>query len=540
MDGPKLKRLINDLKGRRQLHESVWQDCYRVTFPERMHGFLTDIVTAEEAQQYKGRIFDSTAGDSVRTGVATLMGAMVPSNSLWFGLDVGQESDEERAWLDDTATAIWDNLVVSNFDAEANDAMVDQFVAGWFVLYLDEAEGGGYYFEAWPVGECYISSTRSASKIDTVLRLYEMSVSQVVAAYGEGNVSEKTRSLYAEGKLDQRVRLAHVIMPRGSYKDGSKAAKEMPFASYHYECDGEHLIKEGGYHEFPCSVPRWTRIPGSAYATGPMSDALPDVMSLNEAKKWTLLGAEMTCTPPLVVTDDGVINPRSIKIGPRKVLVANEVDNIKPLQTGADVKLGFMTVESLQASVRKILMADHLPPQDGPTKTAYEWSVRVQTLRQMLGPMFGRFQAEFLQGMIERAFGILWRANEREGFRLIGKPPQSLVNRNFTVKFKSPLARAQRLAEVDAMDRFEMTLAQEMQVEPSVGDLYDWDGAARERGKALGLPHALVFDERTVSARRKAKNEQAQQAQQAQQQQALQANGQAEMQSAMAQKMAAQ
>lgn len=535
VDAEHIKRRLGQLKPARALHEDVWRSCYRVTFPSRSSGLQgNEIINAGAAQQEKARIFDSTAPDSVKVGVATMMGGLVPANAVWFGLDVGEESDEERRWLDTAAKFIWENIHASNFDAEAYDGLVDEWVAGWFVLYLDEEDDGGYYFECWPIGECYIASSKSGSAVDTVYREFEYSVSQAVAAYGLDHVSDATRSKFVAGKFDDKVKIVHAVEPRTLYQPGAKLAKNMAFASCHVEIDTGTMLRESGYEEFPCMVPRWMRLPGSVYATGPMSDALPDVNTLNEIVKWTLMGAETAIAPPLKVVEDGTINARNLKIGPRKVIVCAEPDSIEPLFTGADVKAGMLTADSLQAKIRKVLLADQLPPVEGQAKTAYEWSVRVQTLRAMLGPMFGRFQAEFLQPMIERAFGLMWRANIRSGFALVGKPPASLLERNFTVRYLSPLARAQKLTEVDAMDRYEATLAQEAAIDPAVLDVYDLHEAARQRGRLLGVPNSLVRDKRGTEKARAVRE----QAKAQSEQQAMQANGQMEMQGAAAQRLA--
>ena len=137
-------------------------------------------------------------------------------------------------------------------------------------------------------------------------------------------------------------------------------------------------------------------------------------------------------------------------------------------------------------------MADQLPPADGPVKTAYEWSVRVETLRKILGPVFGRLQAEFLQPLVERSFGIAWRANERSGYQLLGRPPASLMGRSFSVRYLSPLAKAQRLEDVASMDRFELSIGTTAQStgDMSILDVYDWEEAQRTRGTLLGVPQS--------------------------------------------------
>lgn len=530
-----LKRRCAELTGAKQLHTQVWRDCADLTFPARAHGLDNEILTASDAQQRKAIIFDSTPGDACKVGAASVMGAMVPSNAQWFGLDIGEATDEENAFLEEFAKFMWQNIHGSNFDAEAMDAMLDTMWAGWFVLYEDEAPGGGYYFEVWPIGQCKIASSRSGSAIDTVYREWEYSVSQCVAEYGIDNVSQKTRDAYNDKKFDQKVKLLHAIEPRALYVVGSRISTELPFSSCHMEVESGHILRESGYHEFPCMVPRWARLPASCYATGPMSDALPDARTLNEVVKWGLMGAETAIAPPMVAEDDGVLNPKNIKMGPRKIIVANSVDSIKPLITGAKVEFAEIKAERLQAAIRRMLFADQLPPADGPVKTAYEWAVRVEMMRKLAGPLYARFQAEFLQVLIERTFGITWRANEASGYKLVGRPPDSLLGRNFSVRYLSPLARAQRIEDVASMDRFEQALIVEAQIDPQVVDIYDMDETARERSRLLGIPQRLVRDERKVGVVRKARQE----AQQAAQQQALAANGQAEMQGAMAQRMAA-
>jgi head-to-tail connecting protein len=530
-----LKRRLAELKSEKQLHQQVWRDCADLTFPARAHGLDNLITSANDAQQRKAIIYDATPGDACKVGAASVMGAMVPSNALWFGLDIGETSEEEAAYLEEFAKFMWQNIHASNFDAEGMDAMLDIMWAGWFVLYEDEGNDGGYHFELFPVGQCFVTSSRSGSAIDTVYREFEYSVSQCVAEYGIDEVSQKTREAYQNRQFDNKVKLLHAIEPRQLYVVGSRLSQQLPFLSCHIEIDSQHILRESGYHEFPCMVPRWARIPASPYATGPMSDALPDARTLNEVVKWGLMGAETAIAPPMIAEDDGVLNPKNIRMGPRKIIIANSVDSMKPLITGAKVEFAELKQERLQASIRRMLFADQLPPADGPVKTAYEWAVRVEMMRKLAGPMYARFQAEFLQVLVERTFGITWRANEASGWMLVGRPPDSLLGRNFSVRYLSPLARAQRFEDVTAMDRYEQSLLIEAPVVPDVLDVYDFEEASRERSRLLGIPQKLIRDSKKVDARRKARLE----AQQAAQEQAMAANGQAEMQGAMAQRMAA-
>jgi hypothetical protein len=184
----------------------------------------------------------------------------------------------------------------------------------------------------------------------------------------------------------------------------------MRFASFNVEVSGKRIVRESGYHEFPVCVPRWMKIPGGSYGIGPVYDALPDCKELNETKRMEKAAQDLAISGMWIAEDDGVLNPRTVKVGPRRIIVANSTESMKPLLTGADFNVAFTAEERLQASIRKIMMADQLQPQDGPAMTATEVHVRVALIRQLLGPVYGRFQAEYLQPLVERCFGIAFRA----------------------------------------------------------------------------------------------------------------------------------
>lgn len=518
-------RRLGALKAMRQPLEQGWAECFSYSFPERGHGLNGNVALPSDIQSKKVRILDDTAADSARILSSSIVSGTTPANSLWFGLDAGQESDEENRWLDESARIMFDNIHGSNFDAAAFECMVDMVDAGWFVLYIDEAKEGGYHFEQWPLGQCYVSSSKQGGVVDTIYREVEMTVEQIIAEYGIDKVSAKIAEAYNNDKLDDKFSVVHAIYPRQVHAVNGRMAKNLPFASCHIEVDSKQLLRESGYHEFPCAIPRWMLVPGSPYATGPMANALGSIRTINDIKALELANLDLATAGMWIAEDDGVLNPRAVKIGPRKVIVANSVDSMKALTPGADFNIVFTAEERLQAAIRKALLADQLQPQDGPAMTATEVHVRVQLIRQLLGPIYGRLQAEYLQPLVTRCFGIAYRAG------VLGQAPQSLQNRVFTVKYLGPLARAQRLEDVTAMDRFETTLMSEAQADPTVLDLYDFEEAAKQRSKFLGVPQSLLrSDDQVAKLRDSRKAVQQQQQQQAAGQQLQQSLGDAAVQ----------
>lgn len=516
MNASQIVKTLGVLKSLRSPHESVWRDCYDHTHPIRGSGFYSDVMSADEALRRRARLIDSTTTDASRILASAIMGGMTPANSLWFGMDVGDETEDERRWLDDASQFIWENIHASNFDAAAFEGLIDVVDAGWFALYIDEdREKGGFTFDLWPIASVYCAASRAGGRIDTVYRTYKLTAEQAVNEFGEDAVSEATRKL-AKDKPQEFVDFVHAIYPRSTYAVGARLAKNMPIESCQVEVAAGKLVRESGYHEMPVVVPRWMLIPDSVYAVGPVMDVLPDARTLNELCKMDLAAGDLAIAGMWIAEDDGVLNPRTIKVGPRKIIVANSVDSMKPLQSGSNFNYSETKIARLQASIRKILMADQLQAQDGPAMTATEVHVRVALIRQLLGPVYGRLQAEYLQPMITRCFGIAYRAG------VLGQAPDSLAGRNYNVRYISPLARSQKLEEVTAIDQYVAGATMAAQIDPSVMDNVDLDEAQRIRGEALGVPGSVIRSKADVEAMREQRQAAQQQAMQQEQQAAMQ------------------
>lgn len=509
-------RRLSALKAIRQPHEQGWAECFEYSFPERAQGLNGVSMTPQDQQSKKNRILDDTAADSARILASSIVSGTTPANSLWFGLDAGEESNEENAWLDDKGRRIFENIHGANFDSVAFECAIDMVCAGWFVMYREWLEQEqAYRFEQWPLGQCYVSASSMGGAVDTVYREVEMTVEQIVSTYGLDKVSKKVADAYAAEKYDDKFIIVHAIYPRQISAVNGRMAKNMPFASCHVEIDSKHVLRESGYNTFPCIVPRWMLVPGSPYATGPMAQALGSIRTINDIKALELANLDLATAGMWIAEDDGVLNPRAIKIGPRKVIVANSVDSMKALTPGTDFNVAFNAEDRLQRAIRKVMLADQLQPQDGPAMTATEVHVRVQLIRQLLGPIYGRLQAEYLQPLVNGCFDSAYRAG------VLGQAPESLQNRVFSVKYIGPLARAQRLEDVTAMDRYENTLILEAEADPTVLDLYDFEEAARERAGFLGIPQKLMRTQEKVDKLRDARKEQQDKQQQQMQQQEM-------------------
>ncbi|WP_353170883.1 portal protein [Acinetobacter rudis] len=512
---------LSQLKSARSTYESHWRECYQFGAPERQQSFSGSAVMGKERETQRADLFDSTAAESVQLLVASIMSGVTPSNALWFeavpdGIDDPTDLNDGERWLEDVCNFIFRNIHAANFDSEAPETVTDVTVAGWGVLFvdIDRDAGGGYVFESWAIGDCFIGSTRADGIVDTIYREHRMSAEAMINEYGENNCHTSIVEL-AKRNPNELVKLLHVICPRKS-KGAGQLASDMPFAAYHIDITNKHMVKESGYHEFPCAVPRMRRIPNSLYGNGQMSYALPDAKSANRLMKTTLESADLALGGMWIAEDDGVLNPHTMKISARMVIVADSIDSMKRLDDGTNFQVAEYLLTGLQGGIRKKLMADQLPPIGTQQMTATEINTRVALIRQMLGPAYGRFQSEYLIPILDRCFGLAFRSGA------LGAPPEELQGRNLSFRFTSPMALAQRAEKVAATEQFIASVGQASQIESTILDNINFDAAAQIMGTGRGVPASVLRSADEIqqlrAERQKAQEEQAKQ----QQQQAMQ------------------
>lgn len=516
-------RRLGSMRAERSKHEPGWRACLDVTFPELAEGLSGSEVDPGAAQNKRAEQMDSTAADGVRMLTSQVMGGMTPANSVWPAFDVGDESDEEQRWTDHAAERCWEAIHGANYDAAKYEGLLYVMTCGWMVLFIDEDQDE-LLFQQFPIGQCYVAASRQGGPLDTLYRCFKLTAEQAVTTYGD-KLSEKLRD-DAVKQPDRMHEFVHAIYPRTAYTSGSKLPRNLPIASCHVEVATKSLVRESGYHEQPFVAPRMLQLPGSHYAIGPMAQALPTVRRLNELLKLESVALSRAAAGVYVAQDDGVLNPRTVRVRGGTVIVANDVNSIKELPTGADFNVTLSKADQMRAEIRRVLMADQLQPQDGPAMTATEVHVRVALIRQLLGPLYGRLQAEDLAPTVERVFGLLYRRGRpelggRPGPVAIDDMPASLDGAGYRVRFNNPLAKAQKLEEVTAIERTVVlagTMAQQGKAE--VLDLIDGDECLRLAAQGLGAPAKALRDEKHLAAFRKQREDsQAQQAQQAQQQQ---------------------
>ena len=197
----------------------------------------------------------------------------------------------------------------------------------------------------------------------------------------------------------------------------------------------------------PGIVWRWKKVNNETWGRGPVMEALPSIISLNEMARVELASANLNTFRPYMGFSDAVFNPHTFKLEPFTIIPISPVGSngqvpLIPLPNSASPEFAQMTIADLRMQIKALLFAEQ--PQDSRSvqpQTAYELAMKQSTLAEKIGPIFSRMQQEFLWPVVKR-FGHILHTMGLLPYPDIGGLP-------IKFKYKSPLALARGRAEVE-------------------------------------------------------------------------------------------
>ena len=507
-----IKKRLAQLESHRGTWEEHWQDILDYVMPRK-----AEVVSKREKGEKRTEVlFDSTAITANNLLAASLHGTLTSPSLQWFHLKLRSaelnQNRDVQLWLENSAKRMYDLFNESNFNTEVHELYLDLCSIGTGALFVEESKKGfnegGIHFNTLHIKEFYIKENNDG-RIDTVYRKYNLTARQAIQEFGEKNVGEKLVEA-AKEKPDKEFTFIHAVEPTEDYERAmGKVKTKLPFYSCHVCIEDKMTVREGGYNEFPYLVPRWAKATGEIYGRSPSYNALPDIKTLNKAVEIGLKAWAKAIDPPLLVTDDGVIG--RVRMTPAGITVVRSDGAVKPLQVASNWQVTDMKENQLRTAIRQAYYSDQLQLQDGPQMTATEVQVRYELMQRLLGPTLGRFQTEFLNPLIERVFGLMFRKGQ------FMTPPEGISEANMDIEYVGPLARSQRMEEAVAVERLYQLAMTIGQADPTIMDLIDHDRAVRLRAKLLGVPKNILRGEAEVNNIRQQRAEQQQMAMQQQQ-----------------------
>lgn len=497
IDGKQLIKRWERLSDARRTWDNTYQELATYILPRRAN---ITVVRTPGVKQTE-RLYDGTAIHANELLAASLAGSLTSGADRWFSLKMSMaelnDDSEVAQWLDDVADRIYLGLNQSNFSAEGHEVYLDIGGFGTGCLFCLEAPirkpgFNGFTFAASPIGS-YCIAEDGQGKVDTVMRKIQMSILAAANRWGVDKLSEQVQQKYAhEDKRDEMISIIHAAYPRGAGR--GYLSTRMPYASCYVELETKHCISEGGFHEFPAMVPRWAKSSGEVYGRGPGFTALPDIRTLNKSVELKLKALAKAIDPPLMVRDDGVIG--RVSVAPAALTTVRDMESIAPMINGTKFDVVEMEEERLKQSIQNAFYSDLIKISEKSYMTATEVESTIELMHRYLGPTIGRLESEYLQPLINRCFGILYRAGA------LPPVPQAIMesgNTDIDVEYEGPLARAQRGGMLLSIQKAYNLIMPISQMQPELIDVFDPGKVGRYIGKGAGVPMQLMRSDKDVA-----------------------------------------
>lgn len=511
--------IIEKAKEGRGSWENIWQD---IALRVQTENAVFDTVRSP-GQQRNQRVYDSTATIAVNRSAAALNGLITPQGQKWHGIT----TDNPYINADRSAQLFFDavtNILFSNrynpfggFQQANNQIYRGTMAFGTAPMFIDEMPNGrGCRYRSLFLGKTYIMQN-AWGIIDTFVREFELTKQRAIEEFGDETPTEVTI-----GSDNSKFTFFHVCYPNDEYEDGNQAANKRKF-KYAY-CLAGHLddpFNEGGYYEFPLPVARDIPAPGEVYGRSPAMHIFPEIRMLNAIRKTTIKAAHKLVDPPLLAQSQsqfaaaGLGSRLAINMDPGGVTFgavnAQGQQTLHPLQIGANPSVAENMIQQSREAINDAFLLNLFQVLvETPSMTATEVLARTQERGILLAPVNAQLQTDYLAVMIEREIGILSRQ------RLLPDLPDVLKESGgeYSIIFNSPLTRAQRSEEVNAINQITQYAAQAASYDPTVLYRINWGQNLKTMQEVLGAPaNSLVSDDDY--------NQKIQQANQQQQQQQL-------------------
>src|ERR1017187_10927308 len=499
-----------------------------------------------DGQQSGQEVFDDSAMLARNKLVDGMVGYLCSRNQPWFALELpgkfnfprssgmrswsGRRVDEYpqvQKWLQDSQTVMYSAFNRSNFYDIVTEFISDGATCGTATMQVEEdVAQATTVFTVPHFRECFIAENQWG-KVDTIYRVYKMTLRQLVQKFGEAKmkaVDDNWDKAYTDNMYEEREVL-HAIYPRKDFDISRMDAKAKQWESMWVYRKGGKLLEragaststtdsgvvalaEGGYDSMPTITWRWRKNNDEVYGRGPAHDAFVSIAQANQMGRTNLITAHQAAEPPLIAYSD---MRGAIQRGPAGItyLESNRGDIRQrapmPLYTGVQ-QLPF-NIE-FQDRVRQIInehfhtdvfmMMSQLSQQGNQSRMVMEQVQELQGEKAaILGTRVGNLQSEAFDPLIYRMYSIESAAGR------IPSPPDILlesVHGPVEIQYLGPLAQAQtRLTKVRAITTFLQLVGQVAQIDPSVLHVVNSYETVKELADAVNVPVACLNDPKTYA-----------------------------------------
>jgi hypothetical protein len=353
------------------------------------------------------------------------------------GVDVETDEDKKTRdeYLQKATDKIFHYLRSSNFDLAVHECYYDLAVGTAALVVKRGTPECPLMFYSIPIDQLAVEQSINGY-IESCYRTFgEVRISEIMLMWPNAKLPDWMMQMYQDDPNAVVKNLYEGVVYRVHKRD-------KPYTLVLWVDNG--ILLEEDMDSSPWVIFRWNKINNEIMGRGPVMDALPSILSLQEVMRLELTAANFNICKPYMAYSDGVFNPWTFQLTANTVIpVSPNGAGTWPIQAFPDVaNPAFMqlTSQDLRQQINKLLYAEPLGPTNAPTRTATELAIRQRNLAEEIGPVFTRLQQEFLSRVIKRVVFVLQELGLLESI--------TINNQDVQIEYQSPLVAAQGQQDV--------------------------------------------------------------------------------------------
>jgi hypothetical protein len=488
--------------------EAQWQELRDLIHPD-----ASDFNRqASRGSQNHEQIMEGTAPwacEQLAGGLHTFLTSPV---QRWFGIGVDsynlEQDPEGLLWAEQVADVMVKEFArpIAKFDPSIHENYQDLGSIGTTPLLQEyNSKDRALSFKAIPLSDIWIQENHNGD-IDTVFRQVFWNTRQLKQQFSKENDILPPK-VFAEKNEDKAWTVIHAVFPREDRNIFKQNKQNKKFASVWFCEEAEGIFRRDGFDTFPYHIARWKKKAGEIYGRSPGMTCLPDIRLINQMEKTQIKSAQKQVDPPLLVPSDGFMMP--IRTSPGSLIFfengIGDNNMLKPLETRGRYDIGEDKMNQKRDHIMRCFYADWIVrDKKKERQTALEIQDDRNEMLQLMAPILGRLQTEFLGPIIVRAFNLL-----RENGHLPPAPP-SLQGRSLNIYYTSPAAKAQLSSKSMGLRRFMQDVAPILSLDPTAVDGVDIDVIVQELALHDEAPRRAIRSLEQIAAIRAGRAEQQQ------------------------------
>lgn len=401
------------------------------------------------------KIIDSTPIIAVRNFSSGMMSGATNPSENWFRIKIknyNMTADyDTKNWCALVEKLLRDSFNASKLYMKLPTVYKQLAVFGFSCLSLEPDYDDMFIPKVLPIGS-YRYGKNHKGEVDTFAREYSDTAKNIIAQFGEDNVSDAVKQAGKENPQTY-FDIIHIVMPNPNFDQTKKWAKNKKYISVYYEksANDNKFLSESGFNKFPYVVFESDVNGEDVYPSDcPAINALPDVRQLFTMIKDKAKAVKKIVSPTL--RGPAIYKEKGINASPDVFLADDEAG--RGVQPVHEVNPRILELEN-EINAMKQMIKEHfyndlfamILNTAERSRTATEVNELKEEKMVLLAPLL--LQIHYGLNLI-----FDWLFERFVELDILPPAPEQIQGGEIEIEFVSTLAQAQKVQKIAGMERF--------------------------------------------------------------------------------------